>query len=209
MFRYAFQPVALCYPMVAPPPLNGRLEGWEERHRLPHWSLEGGEELFAVVWVAWDLDHLYLAAQVNLRRPPRINPHRYWLGDCFEVFLDLRGELRHNRFTEHCHHFYALPPGREGRVAFGRCEPGVEHTVQSPNVQGVRTAGESFPQGYRIEVALSREALPTYRPEAHRRIGFDYLVRDAAGRVQFWSAGLELHPYRDPSTWGLLQLTGE
>ena len=205
--RYAFQPVATCHRFASPPRMDGRFAEWTSTYLLPEWFPGDGPDPFASVYAAWDEDHLYFAAQVNLRRLPRVNPSRFWMGDVFEIFLDLRGLLAHNEYTEHCVHFYFLPEGAgNSQPRGGRCEPAVETGVAVPDDPTLRVSGQTYAQGYRLEIALSREAVPTYDPVAYRSIGFNYLLRDAAGRVQYWSVGKDLATYRDPSTWGLLEL---
>jgi hypothetical protein len=206
--RYAFQPVANCRRMARPPSLDGGFDSWSRNYLLADWIADEASPPFATVYTAWDDACLYFAFQANLRRPPRPLPRRFWSGDCIEVFLDLRGSLKHNECTEHCHHFFLLPQGSGVRKAHaGRCEAGVERQVAIPQDDTVIVASEAFPQGYRMEVAFPRAAIPTYDPASFPHIGFNYLIREAGGRTQFWSVGPELQTFRDPSTWGSLDLT--
>ena len=205
--RYAFQPVASCVQMTTPPVIDGDLNDWGRRHLLPDW-LEGDDQaLFATFYTAWDDAHLYLATQVNLRRPPRVNVRRFWEGDCLEVFLDLRGTLVHNAFNEHCVHFFFVPEGTGNAEAHGgRCEAGVDNQVAVAHDEQIAVAGQTVAQSYTLEIALPRDAIPTFDPVAHTSVGFNYVLHDATGRTQCWSVGKELHTYRDPSTWGVLEL---
>ena len=206
--RYAFQPVAKCRRMSSPPSLNGGLGAWSRDYLLADWISDETDPPFATVYTAWDDASLYFAFQANLRRPPRALPRRFWSGDCVEVFLDLRGTLNHNECTEHCHHFFLLPQGGGNKTTHaGRCEAGVERQIAIAQDDTVIVASEAFPQGYRMEVAFPRAAIPTYDPASFPHIGFNYLIREGGGRTQFWSVGPELQTFRDPSTWGSLDLT--
>ncbi len=205
--RYSFQPVASCQHVATPPTIDGDLKEWGRQHLLPDWFEEEDQALFATFYAAWDDGHLYFATQVNLRRPPRVNPRRFWEGDCLELFLDLRGTLAHNAFGEHCVHFFFLPQGAGNpRAHGGRCEPGVDNQVAVADDELLDVGGQAVAQGYTLEIAMPRDAIPTFDPIAHGSIGFNYVLHDATHRTQCWSVGKELHTYRDPSTWGVLEL---
>ncbi len=205
--RYGFQPVATCRHMAKPPAMTGSFAAWSCQYLLPDWLAEEENPPFATVYVGWDQAGLYFGFQANLRRPPRAMPRRFWAGDCVEVFLDLRGTLKHNEYTEHCHHFFLLPQGGGNKTArAGRCEPGVEHQVAIAHDDTVTVASEAFPQGYQMEAAFPRASIPTFDPVSFPNVGFNYLIREASGRTQFWSVGPELQTFRDPSTWGSLEL---
>jgi len=205
--RYAFQPVASCLRMETPPQIDGELDDWSKHYLLPDWYEEDAADLFATFYAGWDESHLYFATQVNLRRAPRPNLRRFWEGDCLEVFLDLRGTLARNAFGQQCVHFFFLPQGNGNpRAHGGRCEPGVENQVAVAEDETLSVAGLTYAQGYSLEIAMPREAIPTFEPDSHPSIGFNYVLHDASGRTQSWSVGKELHTYRDPSTWGVLDL---
>jgi hypothetical protein len=186
--------------------MDGDLDKWPARNMLPDWLPDPRHPPFGTIYVGWDDDHLYLAAQANLRREPRVRPARFWEGDCFEVFLDLRGTCARDAFGEHCYHFFFVPQGAGSpKARGGLCEPGVPNQVAVADHDALTVVGRTYAQGYRLEVALPIRAIPTFEPATYPRIGFNYVLRDAAGRQQWWSAGPELHPYRDPSTWGILE----
>ena len=200
--RYAFRPVAECrrigqlepFQIVSPTYLlTGLIEAGEDE-----W-----DEPFANAYAGWTDEELRFGFQANLRRPPKALPNRWWEGDCVELFLDLRGSLPRDRYTEHCVHFFLLPGAQ---ASAGRCEPAVEYQVAVQNDETVRVDCDVFPRGYRLDATLTRQAIPTFDPIRHKRIGFNYIIREAGGRTQRWTAGQELDPFRDPSVWGLLEL---
>jgi len=202
--RHFFQPIATCRRATAV--WRGPAVDLPADCQIVDPFAQEASSPFAVVASAWDDDALYFAVQANLRREPRVKPSRFWDADCVELFLDLRGSLRRDTYTEHCFHFYAMPGGAGSRTPrAGLCEPGVATQVAIADYAAVQTASESFAQGYRLRITLTRGAIPSFDPVGFPSIGFNYIIHDASGRDQAWSAGRDLATFRDPSTWGILE----
>jgi hypothetical protein len=193
--------------MESSPPFDGSFSAWTERFELPDWMPDEENPPFGVVHTGWNEGGLYLCVRANLRREPRVKPGRFWEGDSFEVFFDLRGALARDTYSEFCYHFYFLPVGNGNRTPRGGlCEPGVANQIAVADLEGLAVASVAFAQGYRLEIAIPRAVIPSFDPVNHAQIGFNYILHDAFGREQYWSAGRELATYRDPSTWGILNL---
>lgn len=193
--------------MKKPPLLDGSFVGWSKEYQIPYVVYDEENSPFGVFYGAWNEEGLYFGVQVNLRREPRVKPGRFWEGDSLELFLDLHGTFPRDTYSEFCYHFYFLPVGLGNRTPRGGlCEPAVAHQIAVADLEGLRIGSVAFPQGYRLEVAIPQAVIPAFDPQNFPHIGFNYLLHDASGREQYWSAGTELATYRDPSTWGILRL---
>lgn len=195
------------------PKVDGVLSDWDERFRVPDlMEMEGGRA-FGAVYMAWNREGLYFAVRVEGKGQFYVDPHRPAMGDCLEVWIDTRDVRDARRAGRYCHHFRFLPEGggpkgtrpvaAQERIALAR-----EHAATA-DLRSIRVASriERGRGRYRMEVALPAEALTGYEPGVCPRLGFTYLLHDAALGTQSWSAGPDLPVAYDPSLWGTAELT--
>jgi hypothetical protein len=192
--------------------IDGALNGWDERFRVPDlMGMEGGRP-FADVYMAWNRDGLYFAVRVEGKERFHADPHKPSAGDCLHVWIDTRDVRDARRASRYCHHFSFLlegggPKGTRPVVVQERIALAREHAAMA-DLKCIRTASriERARRRYAMEIALPAAALTGYDPGVCSRIGFTYLLHDAALGTQSWSAGPDLPVAYDPSLWGTAEL---
>ncbi len=175
---------------------------------LPPLSELDGTVPFAEVYVAWNEQGLYVAAQIPKDGPLVGNRRRPASGDGMQLWVDTRPEQSGYRATQYCHHFVILPrvPGSDEplawqqniRRAWGRpplCNP-EEIKVEMQRAEGY----------YLLRVGLDTEVLNGFPLQADQQIGFNYLVHDTAAGRQLWSCPPQVPYDRNPPFWGRLRL---
>lgn len=204
--RLLFEVTADC-PYVARP-LSVAPAEWGPA--LPPLGELDGTPPFAWVYVAWNEQGLYVAAQIPKQGPLVGNRRRPASGDGMQLWIDTQPEQSGHRATRFCHHFIILPraPGAEGPLAWqqhirrARSRP----PLCDPEDIQIKVARE---QGhYLLQVGLGPEALNGFTPHTECEIGFNYLIHDTAAGRQLWSCPPQAPYPRDPSFWGRLRLVG-
>lgn len=191
--------------------VDGKLDEWPERYRLPTVSLEGRPP-FASVFMAWSPDGLWFACEVPRTKAPQVLPKRLASGDCLELYIDTRDIRSAHRAGRYCHKFVIAPVGGAGR---GR-NPVFEHQeiqralATPPLVQPdqVDVASEVRKDGYAMEVFFPGSALAGYDVEVNRRLGLAYVLHDIERDMQVWPHQVDLPVWIDPGLWAVAELVG-
>ncbi len=207
-FAFAFP----CRFRASAPEIDGALGDWDEAFRVPDlMGMEGGRP-FADVFMGWNREGLYFAVQVEGKGRFHVDPHKPSAGDCLHLWVDTRDVRDARRASRYCHHFCFLPEGGGARgnqpvAAQERISLAREHAATA-DLKRIRAASriERRRRRYGMEIALPAEALTGYDPAVCARIGFTYLLHDAALGTQSWSAGPDLPVAYDPSLWGTAEL---
>jgi len=207
-FSFAFP----CRYREEAPKIDGLLDDWDEGFRVPDlMEMEGGRP-FAGVFMAWNREGIFFAVRVEGKGRFHADPGRPSAGDCLEVWIDTRDVRDARRASRYCHHFCFLPAGggpkgtrpvvTQERISLAR-----EHAAVA-DLKRIEVASrvERGRRRYALEVGLPAAVLTGYDPGACSRIGFTYLLHDAALGTQSWSAGPDLPVAYDPSLWGTAEL---
>jgi len=110
------------------PEIDGRLDDWSDRHRLPDLCRIDGQEPFGCIWMGWNRRGLFIACRVRGRTAPfACNPAEFWKGDNLRLCTDMRDTRDIRRASRYCQQFYFLPAGcpvyRACRCTGGGCRP--------------------------------------------------------------------------------------
>jgi len=175
---------------------------------LPPLGELDGAPPFAQVYVAWNNEGLYVAAQIPKQGPIVGNRRRPTSGDGMQLWVDTQPEQSGHRATRYCHHFVILPraPGVAGPLAWqqqirrARSRPPL-CDAEDIEVEVSREEGQ-----YLLQVGLTSAALNGFEPHEHSEIGFNYLIHDTAAGRQLWSCPAQVPYQRDPTFWGRLRL---
>ncbi len=197
--------------LTAPIQIDGHLDDWSVLNMVPDLMHLSGRTPFAYVYFGWDDDSLYIGLDVTgKRKPVEVNTRRFWEKDCIEMWIDVRNDKTQRRYTEHCHHFFFIPKGRDGSPELATAcdwkEPGSAITDTIRDHPDIEIASVIERDGYSLEARITRGAIPTYDPVNHPVIGFTYRIDDTDRRIQWWNCGKDFPGGQDPSTWGSVEL---
>jgi len=192
--------------------INGKLNKWDERHRLPELHRLDGQPGFGDVYAAWHADGLLVAARVSgKRQPPKGDPVQFRHSDHLRVLTDMRDTRDIRRATRYCQHFYLLPAGGgpDGKQPAAGAAFVARATVDAPlpKAGAIRVASEVTARGYSIEAMIPANVLVGYDPVEHSRVGFFYTIEDRELGKQPLTVGDELNWWCDPSMWATGVLT--
>jgi hypothetical protein len=196
-------------PFAAEPPApDGRLDEWPDDALVS--ARVGPAD--TRVWLAWNADRLFLAADVRTGTPPLppVSVENFWGRDGMELFLDL-GNQKSEQYDEDDVQVFLCPLGVDGSAAFGgvviRRRRGdtvdVVDIVSEPSVQ---VAAEAHDEGYRLEAAVPWfVAAPDARMEPGRRIGLNLALThwSESTRERFSASllGLDKKYHANPDRW--------
>jgi len=189
--------------------IDGKLDDWSERHRLPEVALEGRSP-FAALWMAWSPGGLWFAAFVPRTRAPQVIPKRLAAGDCLELYIDTRDIRSAHRAGRYCHKFVVAPVGGAGRGRHPIFEhQGIARALANPPTvlpEQIELAADVFSDGYTLEMRFPASALTGYDVEVNRRLGLAYVVHDIEREMQVWPHQNDLPVWIDPSLWAVIEL---
>lgn len=193
-------------------PINGTLEGWAEKYRLPPLHKIDGENGFADAYAAWNEAGLYVGCRVTGKRAsPHVEPSQFWKSDNVRVMTDMRDTRNIRRATRFCQQFYLLPAGggRNGQQPIGGGAAIHRATEDGPVVPtgDIPIASSIEKSGYTLTAHLPGRLLSGFDPVEHRRIGLLVMVEDRELGQQSLTVGDELNWFIDPSTWPTAVLT--
>lgn len=182
-----------------------------ERYRLPdHCSFEHRKR-FAEVLAGWNERGLHFRVHVSgRRRPVQVDADRFWRLDCFEVWIDTRGDRSVRQATRFCHHFWCLPISsrrvptpkagqadiRGARENAPRCDPDL-----------LQAAAHVRADGYELLFTVSAGALTGFDPAESSTIGLAYHVSDVDFGAQAFPYPKDVPLERNPSLWAAVELT--
>lgn len=195
-----------------PPRIDGRLDDWDAKHRLPPLGLLDQTPDWGEVYLAWDEAGLYVACRVTGKTHPlRCDPKRFWKGDNLRLMTDMRDTRNIHRATRFCQHFYFLPTGGgsdglqpvAGSAKVNRAK---EHAPLAP-AGSIPVAAHRTSTDYAMEAHIPADCLSGFDPVDNPRIGIYYMLEDADRGRQYLTVGDEMPWWVDPSLWatGVLQ----
>ena len=183
-FNFAWQ----CPYRSVPPDIDGDLQEWGRRFRMPDLMVLDGREAFADVYAGWSERGLYFAVNVKRAAGASVDRRRPLHGDGLQIWLDTRNVRSVHRASRYCHHFYFLPAtgqtkprGGQTRIRRARAHSGLCESSELP------VASDTSGTGYRLEAHLPAKALTGFDPEENRLLGFTYLLQDRRQGRQFWT----------------------
>jgi len=166
---------------------------------------KGPDDLSAKVYVRWDRDYLYVAADVT-EKSPLVNSKKgknIWNGDAVELCLGFDNKERTKLGS------------RDFQIGFGtgnddRTAASVWIWTSSFAPEGAdiavlkKTGGKS---GYYLEARVPWQAFGDFRPSQGKKIGFDCAIDSASRRDRdlqmVWNGDFLF--YKDPGVWGELE----
>lgn len=194
------------------PRIDGNIQKWDERFRVPDlFELDEGDA-HAAVWWSWDEHGFYAAFHVTgKRRPPVCDPKSWWKLDGIRLCLNTRPGRDVRRATRFCHLFYLLPAGggRDGKQPVVGLHA-MSHAKEPPPhvaLDQVRVSAVVARNSYAIEAAFPAAAIHGWNPAEHPQIGVFYKVRDTEMGDQTLTVNDDLGWNVDPSTWAIGVLT--
>lgn len=202
LFKFEF-PVYRC---ARPPKIDGHVDPWPQRFRLPPLHAIDGQSGFAEVYATWDDDGLYIGCRVRGKRSlPRCDPKRFWKSDNVRVMTDMRDTRTIRRATRFCQQFFLLPAGggrqKKQAVAGGARIHRAAEDGPVVSVGRLPVASKLSRTGYSLTAHLPAEVLSGFDPAENPRIGLFVMVEDQELGQQSPTVGDELNWWIDPSTW--------
>jgi hypothetical protein len=211
LFKFEF-PLYRC---ARPPRIDGRVDEWSPRWRLPplH-SIDDPARPpgFASVYVTWNDDGLYVGCQVEGKsRSPRCDPKQFWKGDNLRLMTDMRDTRDIRRATRFCQHFYFLPlgggsDGSEPVAGSAKVHRATQDAPLAP-AGSIVIASRVHHAGYSLTAHVPARGLAGFDPAENPRIGLYYMVEDAELGQQYLTVGDDFNWWVDQSTWATALLT--
>ncbi len=177
-------PSFVCPLATKPPVLDGVLDEWDA-HPAPIQvtakdvafqldGAEGDEDISGTIWLAWDQDHLYVAARVvdDILRGTEKDTS-WWFGDHIEVYVDVQykpgvyGEFGQGQYQIG---LLPSPPYAEPAEAAGGLP-------QDLDASSVMVASVQTENGYACEASIPWELLGV-KPERGMVLGVDVSLSD-------------------------------
>ncbi|MFO0837537.1 MAG: hypothetical protein U1D55_03355 [Phycisphaerae bacterium] len=188
------------------PILDGHVEKWERRYRLPPLVELDDAKPIADVYAAWNEE--WLAVAFDVLKPTGVvqcDAKEWWKLDGLRVCVNTRDTPDIKRGTRFCHFFYLLPigggpSGKQPIAGVHRMSRAKEHPPAA-DATTIRHAARVRKGGYSMEAILPASCLNGWDPLEHSRIGLFYKVKDRALPSQHLTATDELGWNVDPSTW--------
>ncbi len=204
-----------------PPLIDGNLDDWPGLPYLAdrviygadQWS--GPQDVSARFAVAWDNQHLYLAARITddvYAHPPSATGYNLFRGDALEIVLDrdLYGDFSTASLNDDDYHL-GLSPGVNTPGNNPEAYLWFPQGLRGPRPQvtiAARATGQGG--GYVMEIAIPWDVLGG-RPQTGSYVGFAFRVSDndqpqqPAQNSMVSNVGPP-HIYNKPTTWGNLVL---
>ncbi len=197
---------------AAPPTIDGKLTdaAWERALVLtgvyPFGSTERRDEPETTWRLSWDADHLYLAFEcqdTNLLAPELKRDAPVFAHDCVELFLL-------PRFETGVYWELVIGPGgsiydalhvkyRDRWGRYGRPELDIEGLQVATRVRGTPNDPSDTDEGYTVEVALPRAALPEY---AHAPLAAGQTLHAMLVRLDKDNDSHDAYAFQPLLSWG-------
>lgn len=198
------------------PALNGDLSKWLDcEHVVINKASQvhegsalwkGPQDLSGRVYLKWDENNLYFAADINDDKPFNNSKKNgdIWNGDAVEIVLGAREGLDKNRANMETQDFQiGVSAGNNKNVPAS-----IWIWKNNSPAEGAKIFVKPRAKGYIIEASIPWSNLGGFKPRNGAKIGFDCALDDAdssAGRqVQMvWNGDFLF--YKDPGVWGELE----
>ncbi len=180
-------------------------------YRLPHFGNMDGQASFADVRAAWSAAGLFFDVEVfNKHQSLWCRPTQMLESDRVMFWIDTRDMHGVHRATRFCHWFLVMPigGGSDGKQPQATMLKINRSKEDSPTLNQYRqlAATRITPDGYRLLVHLPKSCLNGWNPNEHRRLGFNYAIKDRELGFQTLAVGPELPIEENPSLWQTLEL---
>jgi hypothetical protein len=170
-----------------------------------------GQAGWADVRAAWNPSGLAFSVVVaGKSQAPWCRTSRAEESDNVQVWIDTRDIHTVHRAGRFCHRFLFMPTGDGSRlekpvVQWMPIHRAREHPRAIPH-GAIKARSETRPDGYRLDLLITADALTGFDPAEHPRLGFTYAATDRELGEQTLGVGSPM-PYReDPSLWVTLEL---
>ncbi len=183
----------------------------DEAYRLPDFSHLDGERPFADVRGGWSAEGLWFTADVSgKQQTPWCRSTQVLDSDGLSLWIDTRDTHNIHRASRWCHWFVCLPAGG----GTGRNQPFASMLKINRAREFPRTfsgfkmscASSIRADGYSLAVHIPSASLDGWNADEHRRIGFNYALRDRERGWQTLAIGPDYPIAEDPALWQTLQL---
>jgi len=191
---------------------NGNLDEWDLTQPMTSLKDFSDPEFTAKVYLAWDFDEIFLAAEITDPYPIREDAGEWWTTNSLEVWFDALNRKMHNNFDAGCFQFWFAPYSPYFGKALGR------HSLFARSTPFYVQQTE---KGYIVEAVFKTdEELRYVEGLLGRVIGFHFFVntsvreRDGYEKRLFWITDKYLpgnrHTYTwmNPNSWGDVLLMG-
>lgn len=180
--------------------------------KLPH---KGPQDLSATASIAWDDNNLYCSIKVTDDQFVPSNNIVYWSFDSVQVYFDMMNDGGKNYNGNDA--AYTIGFSKEGKpVAYLEKNPTGRYVGDGNTERGidddVKVVSMKTDDGYLLEMAFPKTALPYLELKDGSVFGFSILVNDNDGGdrkqgVTLGAPGTE--PSGKPSTWRTIRLSGK
>ena len=191
---------------------DGKLDEWDLSQPMTPIKDFSDPEYTANVYLAWDFDEIFLAAEIIDPYPVRENAGEWWITNSLEVWFDALNRKMLNNFDAGCFQFWFAPYSPYFGKALGR------HSLFARSTPFyVQQTGK----GYIVEAVFKTdEELRYVEGLLGRVIGFHFFVntsireKDGYEKRLFWITDKYLpgnrHTYTwmNPNSWGDVLLMG-
>ena len=191
---------------------DGKLDEWDLSQPMTPLKDFSNPEFTAKVYLAWDFDEIFLAAEVTDPYPIREDAGEWWTTNSLEVWFDALNQKRENNFDSGCFQFWFAPYPPYFGKALGR------HNLFS---RSTPFYVQRTKNGYTVEAVFKTdEELRYVNGLLGSTIGFHFFVntsvkaRDGYEKRLFWvtdkylPGNMHTYTWRDPNSWGDVLLTG-
>jgi hypothetical protein len=191
---------------------DGNLEEWDLTQPMTPLKDFADPEFTSKVYLAWDIDEIFLAAEVTDPYHIREDAGAWWTTNSLEVWFDALNRKMHNNFDEGCFQFWFAPYSPYFGKALGR------HSLFARSTPFYVQRTE---EGYIVEAVFKTdEELKYVNGLLGSTIGFHFFVNtsirelDGFEKRLFWvtdkylPGNVHTYTWMNPNSWGDVLLMG-
>jgi len=170
----------------------------DKQFLLPDTSKLLGEEPFAEVYSAWNLEKLLFLVSVNGEATD---------DSSVELFIDTRDLKSKGAISKFCHHFLFHPVESQGFYGreITRFRGEDTHRLCHPEDLVVHSTAKK--NTYALEIEIPASCLTGFDPMNFSRLGFTYRINRGGAPSQHFAVSSEEYAIEQhPATWGTLKL---
>ena len=191
---------------------DGKLDEWDLSQPMTPINDDSDPNFSAKIYLAWDFDEIFLAAEVTDPYPVREDAGAWWTTNSLEVWFDALNRKLLNNFDSGCFQFWFAPYSPYFGKALGR------HNLFS---RSTPFAVRKTDKGYNVEAVFKTdEELRYVEGLLGSTIGFHFFVntsvkaKDGYEKRLFWvtdkylPGNVHTYTWTNPNSWGDVLLTG-